>query len=739
MNDALSSRRPCRAPALLMLLACLAACGGGGGGGGGGNSAPGGTDPAPVQIGTLPASRQLACTQPQYQGWCWFGPRATAFTAVTMANASTGWRVGPRGAIERTLDGGSSWQPQFSPNPEDLMSITVFDTQEVWILDAQARLMVTQDGGSTWRVLPRPWNPAFSPLERIQVWPLGQGRAVAYLDSNFWSTTDGGVTWRPDYEQPSRSRAYFPGTPEHVWSLGDGWTGGIGGGGALHIARRRFDSDIWVPVLDRVQEDVAPGTLSLGDFKTIDATTWMATQVWFRKSAPGVRQSELLITTDAGTHWTTLSLSALLPPSAFDNARCNALHAERQGQQLLVQCAEKVWSSADGGQHWSPATGLPEAGALASSLRVKAGLMTLSAAGRFYVSQDGGGSWTALGATAPTTTASDDTLQILDAQTLAYTGRVGTAAQIGLQRGARWLPLNPSVEDPRAPFGGRAVAFVGGADVWRLWGGGTIERSTDAGAHWQTLPEIAPNVGAGISSRLVRLDAARAFLIGPAARLMQTEDGGAHWSEVKNPETRLAVELRFQDTLRGWLRMGDSVSTGAVTTVDGGRTWQRLPLPNSTTSLLATDSGAWVAVTGSGTILRTENQGATWAEALPAAPAGDFRSFGALAAQDARRLWALSRQGELFRSDDEGRNWTRRASLGRGWYSDMKFNGAQGWILDGDGRLLTSIDGGETWQVQVLPASRLDRLQWIDARTLVIHGNFATLVSTSQGSGIPTP
>ncbi|HGS8179469.1 YCF48-related protein [Pseudomonas aeruginosa] len=60
--------------------------------------------------------------------------------------------VGPRGLIQRSTDGGQSWQQVPSPVSSDLVQVRFSDERNGWIVGHDSVLLHTSDGGDSWQI-----------------------------------------------------------------------------------------------------------------------------------------------------------------------------------------------------------------------------------------------------------------------------------------------------------------------------------------------------------------------------------------------------------------------------------------------------------------------------------------------------------------------------------------------------------------------------------------------------------
>jgi hypothetical protein len=61
------------------------------------------------------------------------------------------WRVGPQGAVERSRDGGTTWEKLPSPTTADLVAVEVRSDDAATVVTAGGKRFATADGGKTWR------------------------------------------------------------------------------------------------------------------------------------------------------------------------------------------------------------------------------------------------------------------------------------------------------------------------------------------------------------------------------------------------------------------------------------------------------------------------------------------------------------------------------------------------------------------------------------------------------------
>jgi photosystem II stability/assembly factor-like uncharacterized protein len=299
---------------------------------------------------------------------------------------------------------------------------------------------------------------------------------------------------------------------------------------------------------------------------------------------------------------------------------------------------------------------------------------------------------------------------------------VAALALVAGAAGPHWVPQTSGVTARL-----RGVSAVSGTVAWASGAGGTILRTPDGGATWRKLP--IPNAEAldfrDIDAVSERTAYALSIGAGPLSRIYKTDDGGAHWDlQFTNADPNAFFDaMAFWDADHG-LAISDSVDGTFViiTTVNGGKTWTRVPphalppaLPNegafagSGTNIAVSGRRlAWIG-TGASTksrVLRTANGGRTWTVAdTPVASSGSAGIF-SVAFRDPRHGLVV---GGDYRKETEavdnaaatmdgGLTWTSVKGL-RGFRSVVAFvpGSNASWIAVGPSGADWSTDEGRSW------------------------------------------
>jgi photosystem II stability/assembly factor-like uncharacterized protein len=301
----------------------------------------------------------------------------------------------------------------------------------------------------------------------------------------------------------------------------------------------------------------------------------------------------------------------------------------------------------------------------------------------------------------------------------------GLAALLGMATAAPARHWEPQASGVTARL--RGVSAASDRVVWASGAAGTVLRTADGGATWQTL--AVPD-SAALDFRDVDATGPRtAYLLsiggGAASRIYKTVDAGATWSlQFTNEDPKGFFDaMAFWDDRRG-LAMGDSIDGRfeILRTMDGGRSWARvapgaLPaaLPNegafagSGTNVAVRAGGqAWIG-TGAASrcrVLHTSDYGATWTIAetpvAASASAGIFSvafraaAIGMAVGGDYRRERQVSDNAAITR--DGGSTWSALSGLGGFRSVVAAVPGARAsWVAVGPSGADASTDDGVTW------------------------------------------
>jgi photosystem II stability/assembly factor-like uncharacterized protein len=134
-------------------------------------------------------------------------------------------------------------------------------------------------------------------------------------------------------------------------------------------------------------------------------------------------------------------------------------------------------------------------------------------------------------------------------------------------------------------------------------------------------------------------------------------------------------------------------------------------------------------------LLKSEDDGASWLPLWRDPRAARIVDFDFL---DEQNGWMLQADGKLFRTRDGGSTWVSISTLpanaiGRVVSADF-VNTTKGFIVGIEGLILTTNDGGQHWQQPIVGTSAsLSRVAALDEKKAWVVGERGTLLETSDG------
>ncbi len=283
--------------------------------------------------------------------------------------------------------------------------------------------------------------------------------------------------------------------------------------------------------------------------------------------------------------------------------------------------------------------------------------------------------------------------------------------------------VTPRIQGSTQPESITAVAAYGD-DVW-IAADNTILASSDRGARWRQLAHIA----GGVLS--LSFTSPNDGWAATPTGLLHSRDGGASWHVATGPHDAVR-RVRFVDAAHGWLTTQHEV---LARTLDGGASWTDVKNPcdtgpgnefHSLVSFINARDG-WMLCPGQPSagsqgkeLFRTADGGVTWAlfssagwgaDSTPPAlglPGSGYASD--LFFLDALHGWMSEERGGVVATGDGARSWHRLSFDATG---DQQADGVaftsvtRGFAFIGSGMALVgaTADGGATWTtVYTLPS-----------------------------------
>ena len=620
---------------------------------------------------------------------------------VCMVDEATGFAVGRRGCIIKTIDSGQTWlRLTHDQTTKDLYAVDFADSSTGYAVGKNGTVLRTDDGGVSWVAQPCPLGNNLSCMG-VSILNAQQALLVGGTEEH---------RWKDEY-----SNSYKPG---YVFLTNDGG--------------KNWSPPQSTPAIVPFLNDISMGS----------PTTGVAVGgCWDNLAGTYSLTTIIMGTTDGGQSWTQQSFPAdvSFPPlmgkvSLYDPGTAIALAYE--GPPMYTSDGQ-TWHR--GIVDWL-LTGLT---AVCFSDKTTAFLVGSQFRGHIFKSKDAGANWATI-----------DHQTYPSLRGISF-GRPSTGIAVGefstvvrtVDAGENWQPCGQFLPWPVGSdedmedidFQGETGYAVG----WR----GTVIKSTDAGATWQRINSVLP----GLSLVCFKDQQAGFFAIDPnfgRRGLFRTVDGGVTIEEFRtanNGDTYIVQPALGTASWAGRISamaFGDSQTgvffgnVGTLTTViyrttDGGSSWRRVsdpepplyPFYGAIRDVQFLNSSTVIAVggktLGGGIVLRSFDAGISWQRLdLP------FSSWDLIGPEDVPGLSAVHfPPGQdqvgfavgsfvVIKTVDGGISWTQvriaepfQRDIYSHWNHVHFFDLNTGWIVGSgtEGVIARTYDGGRTWQEQGMP------------------------------------
>jgi hypothetical protein len=308
----------------------------------------------------------------------------------------------------------------------------------------------------------------------------------------------------------------------------------------------------------------------------------------------------------------------------------------------------------------------------------------------------------------------------------APTVKVFPAGEPGVDDKLRRVIVGPGVNEIEAYPG--YTGFVGWTGVTKTRTGALLV--TFSSGYWHASPPtpLAPREKEMLKQYgIAEVDAPR----GGRAHITRSDDGGLTWSKpqilIDTPEddrSPAATQLADGTLVCSFFTWPDT-ATGIIRSTDDGKTWEHTPrLLREPMTWTATDGpprqlkdGSVVVVTYGGKtrdegekssqiLFRSTDGGDTWSHLSTVDAASSLEEPDIAQLPDGRLVTIARREGAIAWSSDNGKTWTRPASLPFKMYDPWLLTLTDGTLICLHGsytpgrsglRAILSPDGGKTW------------------------------------------
>lgn len=294
----------------------------------------------------------------------------------------------------------------------------------------------------------------------------------------------------------------------------------------------------------------------------------------------------------------------------------------------------------------------------------------------------------------------------------------------------------------------RGVFFLDSNLGWIVGVNGTILRTTDGGNTWT--PQES---GTSYDLRGVTfVDLATGWAVGDVGTILHTTDGGVNWTPQDSVGINSLTALSFVDSATGWVVGGKAI----FHTTDGGATWalQNPAVPSGLLSMvfhsvaftnqndgLAVGTGIYnyVLRNNVGVLARTTDGGVNWRSELHFVSRHSgynaITRVGNTAIIVGTFFSGAEYNGALIRgSTDGGDTWSESRILFVDAYGVSLGDAETGWWVGRRGWIFRTTDQGANWTQQVSPTVNvLWAISSVDANTAWAVGENGIILHTTTG------
>ncbi len=268
----------------------------------------------------------------------------------------------------------------------------------------------------------------------------------------------------------------------------------------------------------------------------------------------------------------------------------------------------------------------------------------------------------------------------------------------------------------------RDVYFLDAKNGWIAGSNGAFLKTADGGATWTKEKNFTDDTLRQVYFADERngwlLCERDVFALGAnsPSYLLKTTDGGANWERVEfNDSQRRHIARVF------FAKNGDITAVGEggsflAMSGDDEKVWKRVPLPVRYLMLdgIFTDEANGAAVGAGGSILFTDDGGASWKNATLWGGKTDTK-LNAVFFVNPKNGWTVGTGGKIFQTFNGGKIWREQKSTIVKDLTDIFFqNTAEGWAVGDGGTILHTTTAGNVWTaVDSGDTHKLERIAFV--------------------------
>jgi photosystem II stability/assembly factor-like uncharacterized protein len=306
-------------------------------------------------------------------------------------------------------------------------------------------------------------------------------------------------------------------------------------------------------------------------------------------------------------------------------------------------------------------------------------------------------------------------------------------------------------EAPAAEPFGPPPAAAPGVRAWAAGEVGTLLVTADGGAGWERQRFYLSERGVDVAFP----DARTGWLVTDAGGALVTVDGGGSWEVVDKSKLQLKA-VAAADASTAWIvaiagSLGDPGNGVLLRTADGGATWERTPFGDAMLADVAFADARHGVVVALDRIWTSSDGGRSWKLRRRLG----MTVLTSVFAGDARHAWVAGWDTQdglplVLASENGGSSWRRLSidvpapspgalqagqivAAGEGTASAAGSAGQTSLWLTCAAGVLASRDGGETWELQRVPAGAPQAIAAADRQHVLATTTSQPVLATSDG------
>ncbi|HEY0427474.1 MAG TPA: YCF48-related protein [Pyrinomonadaceae bacterium] len=247
------------------------------------------------------------------------------------------------------------------------------------------------------------------------------------------------------------------------------------------------------------------------------------------------------------------------------------------------------------------------------------------------------------------------------------------------------------------------VYFLNEKTGWISGSGGTLLATTDGGKTWKKQTGITEDT----IRQIYFSDAQNGWLLcernifnrgsNSSSYILRTSDGGANWERMEIVEEgRERIVKIFFDGKNNSFAIGESGALYALPSYEDKWRKRASPIRYLLLDGIFTDASHGIIVGAGGTIIFTEDAGATWNKSNVFGNAkGKFQTVFFV---NQKTGWAAGADGRIFQTVSGGKTWREQKSGVTTNLTGISFiNSKEGWAVGEQGTILQTTTAGSVW------------------------------------------